>query len=66
MPLFAGTRLGHYDVTSLLGEGGMGQVWEATDTQLNRQVALKILPDAFADDGERLASFEREAEARLT
>ncbi|MEE8131418.1 MAG: hypothetical protein V3T48_14090, partial [Vicinamibacterales bacterium] len=56
------TRLGHYDVTALLGEGGMGQVWQATDTQLNRQVALKILPDAFAADPERLARFKREAQ----
>ena len=61
MALAPGTRLGHYDVTSLLGEGGMGQVWQATDTQLNRQVALKILPDAFAADPDRLARFEREA-----
>ena len=62
MPLSAGTRLGHYDVTALLGEGGMGQVWQATDTQLNRQVALKILPDAFASDPDRLARFQREAQ----
>ena len=62
MPLQPGTRLGHYDVTSLLGEGGMGQVWQATDTQLNRQVALKILPDAFAADPDRLARFQREAQ----
>ena len=62
MPLSPGTRLGHYDVTSLLGEGGMGQVWQATDTQLNRQVALKILPDAFAADPDRLARFTREAQ----
>ncbi len=65
MPLNVGTRLGHYDVTALLGEGGMGQVWQATDTQLGRQVALKILPDAFADDAERLARFQREAKASL-
>ena len=62
MSLNPGTSLGHYDVTSLLGEGGMGQVWQATDTQLNRQVALKILPDAFADDPDRLARFKREAQ----
>ena len=62
MPLTLGARLGHYDVTSLLGEGGMGQVWQATDTALNRQVALKILPDAFAEDPERLARFRREAQ----
>ena len=42
MPLAAGTRLGHYSVTALIGEGGMGQVYRATDTKLNRQVALKI------------------------
>ena len=62
MALTVGTRLGHYDVTALLGEGGMGQVWQATDTQLNRQVALKILPDAFAADPDRLARFQREAQ----
>ena len=48
MALQVGSRLGHYDVTALIGEGGMDQVYQATDTQLNRQVALKILPEAFA------------------
>ena len=62
MALSPGTTIGHYDVTALLGEGGMGQVWQATDTQLNRQVALKILPDAFASDPDRLARFKREAQ----
>ena len=61
MPLSAGSRLGHSDVTALIGEGGMGQVWQATDTQLLRDVALKIPPDAFAADPDRLARFEREA-----
>ena len=61
MALTAGTRLGVYDVTAPIGEGGMGQVWRATDTTLGRQVAIKILPDAFAADPDRLARFEREA-----
>ena len=67
MPLNVGSRLGHYDVTALIGEGGMGQVDQATDTKLNRQVALKILPEAFATDPDRLARFQREAQvlARL-
>ncbi len=48
MALEIGSRIAHYDVTALIGQGGMGHVYQATDTQLNRQVALKILPDAFA------------------
>ena len=62
MALTVGSRLGHYDVTALIGEGGMGQVYQATDTKLNRQVALKILPEAFAADPDRLARFQREAQ----
>ncbi len=62
MALEIGSRLGHYDVTALIGEGGMGQVYQATDTKLKRQVALKILPEAFSADPERLARFQREAE----
>ena len=62
MALAVGSRLGHYDVTALIGEGGMGQVYQATDTKLKRQVALKILPEAFATDPDRLARFEREAQ----
>ena len=61
MALEVGSRLGHYDVTALIGEGGMGQVWQATDTQLGRDVALKVLPEAFTSDPDRLARFEREA-----
>lgn len=61
MPVNVGDRFGHYDVIALLGEGGMGQVYRATDTKLRRDVALKILPDTFVDDPDRLARFEREA-----
>jgi len=61
MSLSAGTRLGPYEVLSAIGAGGMGEVYRARDTKLNRDVALKILPDAFADDPERLARFTREA-----
>ena len=62
MALAVGSRIAHYDVTALIGEGGMGQVYQATDTKLNRQVALKILPEALATDPDRLARFQREAQ----
>ena len=62
MALEVGSRIAHYDVTALIGEGGMGQVYQATDTKLNRQVALKILPEAFATDPDRLVRFQREAQ----
>jgi hypothetical protein len=62
MPLSAGTSLGPYAVLAKLGEGGMGEVYKARDTRLNRDVALKILPDAFTSDPERLARFRREAQ----
>jgi serine/threonine protein kinase len=62
MALSVGTRLGPYEVTSTLGRGGMGEVFRARDTRLNREVALKVLPDLFASDPERLARFEREAQ----
>src|SRR5436190_3766772 len=57
-----GSRLGPYEITAKLGEGGMGEVWRATDSRLKREVALKVLPAAFTDDKERLARFEREAQ----
>ena len=61
LALTPGSRLGVYAITAQIGEGGMGQVYRATDTTLGRQVAIKILPDALASDPERLARFEREA-----
>jgi Tol biopolymer transport system component len=61
MTIAAGTRLGSYEISSRLGEGGMGVVWRATDSQLGREVALKVLPEEFTADPERLARFEREA-----
>jgi serine/threonine-protein kinase len=62
LALIPGTRLGVYEVTAQIGEGGMGQVYRATDTKLKRQVAIKILPPALAADHDRLARFQREAE----
>ena len=59
--LTPGTRLGVYEVTAQIGEGGMGEVYRASDTKLGRQVAIKVLPEAFAADPERLARFQREA-----
>jgi serine/threonine protein kinase len=58
-----GTRLGPYEVISTLGAGGMGEVWRARDTRLGREVAVKVLPETWRDDTERLARFEREARA---
>ena len=61
MPLSSGTRLGPYEILSAIGAGGMGEVYRARDTKLNRDVALKILPAGFAADPDRLARFKREA-----
>jgi serine/threonine-protein kinase len=61
MPLSAGTRLGPYEIVAPLGVGGMGEVFRARDTRLDRDVAIKILPEAFAADAERVARFQREA-----
>src|SRR5512142_68622 len=61
MPLAPGTLLGPYEILALIGAGGMGEVYRAKDTKLDRDVAIKILPEALARDPERLARFEREA-----
>lgn len=66
MPLTSGDRLGAYEIVSTLGAGGMGEVYAAHDTRLNRRVAIKILPDAYASDPDRIARFHREAQAAAT
>ena len=63
--MVTGDTIGPYKIIGMLGEGGMGQVWRATDTTLGRQVAIKILPDAFAADPERLARFEQIGRAHV-
>src|SRR5580692_8570403 len=62
MPLSVGTRLGPYEILAPIGAGGMGEVYRARDTKLKREVAIKVLPETFARDPERMARFQREAE----
>ena len=62
MSLAIGSRVGAYEITGALGAGGMGEVFRARDTKLNRDVAIKVLPAAFAQDHERVARFKREAQ----
>src|SRR5579864_2236202 len=61
MNLTAGTKLGPYEIVSLLGAGGMGEVYRARDSRLRREVAVKVLPSSFAQDADRLRRFEQEA-----
>ena len=62
MTLTAGTRLGSYEIVAPIGAGGMGEVYRAHDTRLIRDVAIKVLSETFANDADRLARFEREAQ----
>src|SRR2546423_1311546 len=62
MSISVGTQLGSYEITALLGKGGMGEVYRARDAKLKRDVAIKILPDEFSRDPDRLGRFQREAE----
>ena len=66
MPLTSGTKLGPYEIQSVLGSGGMGEVYRALDTRLDRTVALKILPSAFSTDPDRLHRFQHEAKILST
>jgi eukaryotic-like serine/threonine-protein kinase len=66
MPLAPGTKLGHYEIIAPLGAGGMGEVYRSRDTVLKREVAVKILPDSYSSDTERLRRFQQEAEAAAT
>jgi serine/threonine protein kinase len=63
MPLTIGTRLGSHEITGFLGKGGMGEVYRARDTRLNRDVAIKVLPSFVSGDADRLQRFEQEAQA---
>src|ERR1700687_5671321 len=63
MSLATGTRLGPYEIIASVGAGGMGEVYKARDTRLNRDVAIKVLPESFAEDSDRLRRFQLEAQS---
>lgn len=63
MPLASATSIGPYEISSLIGAGGMGEVYKARDSRLNRDVAIKVLPASFTADGERLRRFQQEAQS---
>ena len=62
MSITPGTRIGSYEITTPLGKGGMGEVYRARDLKLKREVAIKVLPDEFSRDADRVSRFQREAE----